>query len=68
MSTTNGAGQPGKITRGSSHADEYHARQLALQHAVTTHADTVDEHQVVAAAEAYLGFLVGAPADDTPAA
>lgn len=40
--------------------DQNHLRQLALQHAVDTHGATVDEGQVVAAAEAYLAFLTGA--------
>lgn len=57
MSTNGATGKPGTINRGGSHVDEYHARQLALQHAVTTHADTVDENQVVVAAKAYLAFL-----------
>lgn len=55
----------GKISLGAARVDPYHARQLALQHAVTTHRDTVDEGQIVKAAEAYLTFLTGGkPADD----
>jgi hypothetical protein len=54
----------GAITQVNSRVDPYHARQLALQHAVATHASTVDEGQIVQAAEAYLAFLTGGkPAD-----
>jgi hypothetical protein len=49
----------GRITRVQSRVEEYAVRQLALQHAVTTHGATVDDDQVVKAAEAYLTFLTG---------
>lgn len=37
--------------------DDTQLRMLALEHAVATHGDTIDEDQVVAAAEEYLRFL-----------
>lgn len=49
----------GRITRVQSRIEEYAVRQLALQHAVTTHGATVDEGQIVKAADAYLEFLTG---------
>lgn len=55
---------PGYIARRASIVDEATIRQLALQHAVTTHGSTVDEGEIVAAATAYLNFLAG---QDAPA-
>jgi hypothetical protein len=50
---------PANIHRTPARVDEFQLRQLALQHAITTHCGTVDEGQIVKAAEVYLTFLTG---------
>lgn len=59
MSTDANVSKPGNICRTSARVDEFELRKLALQHAITTHRDTVDEGQIVKAAEVYLTFLTG---------
>lgn len=50
-----------------SEIDEFHRRQVALDIAARTHEHTIDEKQIVYAAQAYLAFLKGdlAPGDVT---
>lgn len=48
-----------------SQVDEFHRRQIALDHAVRTHEHSVDENLIVKAAQVYLAFLKG---DETASA
>lgn len=49
-----------------SEIDEFHRRQVALDIAARTHEHTIDEKQIVHAAQAYLAFLKGDETSQAP--